>query len=265
MTNPAQLETAWAQAPPVTVAAAATVDLSAQDSNDVEISGTTGTITSFGTGVPWVRVRVKFQQDGIIVNTAGMANQMMTGGTVLNMRADANGNWALDDTLAAVGGALFTNNYTASGAITVKSKNALVKMWGAGGIGGGSPSGYGGGGAGGYLEKHLTGLTVGNTLTYTQAAGGSGNPTTLASGTQIISTLTCNCGFNNTGGFWGADGGTATGGDINITGQAGGIGYYDTVSTYGYGGSGGVNFYSKGGGGSAPTLPTPGGLLIQWQ
>src|SRR6516164_2048439 len=98
MTNPALLATAWAQAPPVTVAVAATVDLSAQDSNDVEISGTTGTITSFGTGVPWVRVRVKFQQDGIIVNTAGMANQMMTGGTVLNMRADANGNWALDDT-----------------------------------------------------------------------------------------------------------------------------------------------------------------------
>jgi hypothetical protein len=276
MTNPALLATAWAQAPPVTVPAAATVDLSAADSNDVEVSGTTGTITSFGVGVPWVRVRVKFQQTGVIVNTAGI-NRTMTAGDVLSMRADANGNWSVDDTVAQVGSGIFIS-FTASGTITIPSgaRRAYVKMWGGSGCGGGSPDGYAGGpgsGAGGYLEKLLTGLTPGNTLIFTRGVGGNptspydGTASILASGTQTIATLTANGSkYASTS----AVGGTATGGDINLKGQSGGSATPNAPGTYNYypPGIGGSTMLAHGVDGvtSGVSLNAgqAGGLLIAW-
>ena len=184
--------------------------------------------------------------------------------------------------------------YSASATITVppSASSGLVQMWGATGGSGGATGGgaTGGSGGGGYLEKLLTGLTSGNTLTYTQAAGGlagvvspgsGGNAgaTTLSSGTQVISTLTCNgspgtafgtaAGNNNTSGSAGA---SATGGDINLTGQMGTsaapLAVNGSISTY-VAGTGGKNFFSRGADGIVgnPSAGNPGqtgGLIITW-
>jgi len=123
-----------------------------------------------------------------------------------------------------------------------------VTVIGGGGAGGGAgqiycgcPCGPGyfaaggnGGGAGGAAITYLTGLTPGNTLAYTvgaggtansQAAGGSGGTSSVVSGTQSITSITCTGGAG--GGFSFAPitpgaGGTATGGTINIAGSIGG-------------------------------------------
>jgi len=97
------------------------------------------------------------------------------------------------------------------------------------------------------------------------------------SGTQTISTLTAN-GSNGTPGgsaqipvVQGGAGGTASGGDINITGQNGGSVIGSVADpTYNYIttsiGQGGSNFFSKGADGGYPNgnPGTPGGLIIHW-
>jgi hypothetical protein len=187
------------------------------------------------------------------------------------------------------GSFLQLNNYTTGGSATLTivtgASRAYVKMWGAtggsGGVtGGGTGAASGGTGAGGYLEKLLTGLTPGNTLIYVQGAkgdagavsgnGGNGTVTTLASGTQTISTLTCNASNGSlavaTSIGAGTTGGTATGGDINIRGQTGD----SPPSTFIQGGVGARNFFSVGADGVASTGSiggmdgNTGGLLVLW-
>ena len=179
----------------------------------------------------------------------------------------------------SAGRVVAVNIYSSSQNITIPSATqAYVQMWGAtGGSGGVSNSTSNGTGAGGYLEKYLDGLTSGNTLIYTQGAagaagtsgGGAGNdagPTTLASGTETIGTLTCNGSNGTINGATGpiSYGGTATGGDINITGQTG------VGTNAGNLQIGGMTFYSSGADGvhstsSAAGNPgNPGGLKIVW-
>jgi hypothetical protein len=85
-------------------------------------------------------------------------------------------------------------------------------------------------GSGAYLEKTLTGLTPGNTLSLTIGAAGASTPTTggnssLASGTQTISTLTATGSASVAQASGNAlktsSGGSASGGDINLTGGDG--------------------------------------------
>lgn len=121
----------------------------------------------------------------------------------------------------------------------------LIYLWGGGGGGGGGkfvagccggPGVGGSAGGAGALIKYLSGLTPGNTLSLTIGAAGTGgtnSPTsgtaggnsTLASGTQVITTLTANGGGLGAGGNGavGASGvgGTATNGDANVSGQPG--------------------------------------------
>ena len=179
----------------------------------------------------------------------------------------------------SAGRVVAVNIYSSSQNITIPSATqAYVQMWGAtGGSGGVSNSTSNGTGAGGYLEKYLDGLTSGNTLIYTQGAagaagtsgGGAGNdagPTTLASGTETIGTLTCNGSNGTINGATGpiSYGGTATDGDINITGQTG------VGTNAGNLQIGGMTFYSSGADGvhstsSAAGNPgNPGGLKIVW-
>ena len=190
--------------------------------------------------------------------------------------------WATIATASGTLVSIVTYSSTQTITIPATATKASVRQWGAtGGSGGATASGASGGtGAGGYLEKYLTGLTPGNTLAYTQGAagtagtsapgnGGNGGTTTLASGTQAISTLTCNgsngsAGANGTSGF-GTNGATATGGDINVTGQTGTNG-----AAFGAGSlnPGGNNFFSIGADGvnanSAGNAGNPGGLTISW-
>tara|TARA_R110000868_G_scaffold57972_3_gene178835 strand:- start:533 stop:1372 length:840 start_codon:yes stop_codon:yes gene_type:complete len=158
-----------------------------------------------------------------------------------------------------------------------------VTVIGGGGAGGGSGSdGCGnfengtGGSAAGAAITYLTGLTPGNTLAYTVGAGGtgssnanggSGGTSSVVSGTQTITSITCTGGVGgkvipNGGGFqsiFTGAGGTATGGTIGIDGGTGG---YPNGAPCLFGGAGGIRTsnaslpgvaatgYGSGGGGS---------------
>lgn len=142
--------------------------------------------------------------------------------------------------LASASGVLMdVSILTSSQTVTVQGTKALVILWGGSGGGGGQNNattrGFPGAG-GGALRKYLSGLTIGANLTLTVGAAGSAGTTTvnagnggnssLASGTETISTLTANGGGGgksnqsiNTLDY--PSGGTASGGDLNMTGQQG--------------------------------------------
>lgn len=126
--------------------------------------------------------------------------------------------------------------FTSSGTFTipVNVTNIKVTVTGGGGAGGGGLSSANGGGAGAgsgaTAIKYLSSLTPGNTLTVTVGPGGTGvngsagnagSQSTVSSGTQTISTITAGGGNGgNNGTASGAPGGTASGGDINLAGNA---------------------------------------------
>lgn len=206
------------------------------------------------------------------------------GGTTNFLRAD--GTFAAPPA-APPSGFVQRNVYTSSQTITIPTgaTKGFVRLVGGGG---GVKSGIGaGGGGGGYLEKALTGLTAGNTLALTVGAGGAatgtaGGASSLASGTQSISTLTANGGNGQTNNGQLTAGGTATGGDINITGSYG-SGFYDATNNDTIGVSGGSPLGSPGaaasdaaagvgyGGGGAASQASatgaagsPGVCIIDW-
>lgn len=101
-----------------------------------------------------------------------------------------------------------------------------------------------GGGGGGVAIKWLS-MTSGQTLTYTVGTA-SGTASTVSSGTLSITTITANSGTNGTGTAYalsqtaGGAGGTATNGDVNITGEQGGYSYGSSTTVT-------TNFSGKGG------------------
>jgi hypothetical protein len=143
------------------------------------------------------------------------------------------------------------STYTPSANMT----NCQVEIVAAGGNGGSSGSSGTGGGAGGYSRKVFTASAIGASQTVTLAA--SGTPSTFGA------LLTCNSGSNgSTAVAQGGAGGTATGGDLNVTGGDGNtagatVGGTGGASYFGGGGSGGSsvsagsngNAYGSGGGG----------------
>jgi len=178
--------------------------------------------------------------------------------------------------------------FTSSGTWT-KPDNllyAIIEVQGGGGGGGGTinpgsdEAGTGtGGGGGGYARKLLLAAALGSTETVTVGAavsGGNGSASTatdgnastfaVASGTDIV-------GNGGQGGRQatgtgagvnveiGSTGGSATGGDINITGSATGPGFSMGNSSWGETGSqalafaspGGAGFFGGGGGGASST------------
>lgn len=115
-----------------------------------------------------------------------------------------------------------------------KVKVTVTGGGGGGGLYGGCSSACGGG-AGGTAIKFLSGLTAGNTITVTvgaagtsptvdSVAGGTGGTSSIASGTQTITTVSATGGIggfsSNAGGVsaGNGNGGTASSGDINIKG-----------------------------------------------
>lgn len=131
-----------------------------------------------------------------------------------------------------------------------------VEVWGAGGASGGSVANNGGsgGGGGGYCRKSLTGLTPGSSLSVTVGAGGSpggpGNGGSIGGPSAFAGILTANGGSGGpANSAAGALGGTASGGDTNITGQSGNGGSVFSSTTV-----------MGGGGGSSPR----GGQAVQF-
>lgn len=161
-------------------------------------------------------------------------------------------------------------NSTQTVTIPALAVRADIELWGASG-GGASGANTGGGGAGGTVLKLLTGLTPGNTLALTVGAAGTlagtGGNSTLASGTQAITTLTGSGGVGASGRNGGA-GGTATNGDLNITGQSGASstdqasGALPCTTFAAVLGTGGSTRNSNGGNGNAVGIK--GGMIIKW-
>lgn len=123
----------------------------------------------------------------------------------------------------------------------------------------------GGGGAGGTAIKLFTAAQVGVSKAYTVGAGGiranpggnglntTWNTTDIVANGGVASAAQLTGATTNTGA--GGAGGTATGGDINITGGSGGPGFI-VNTTNGLGGQGGASFW--GGGATLPTIDTAG-------
>lgn len=166
--------------------------------------------------------------------------------------------------------------FTSSGTFTIPSGISDVKVTVIGGGGNGGQGkgtsagsgaqGYGGsGGAGAVAIGFLSGMTAGNTLSVT--VGAIAGTSSVASGTQTITTIQCvggTSGGNGTAtascvpafGTAGA-GGAATGATINIKGQNALRGL--TASNGGYpGGIGGSTIYGTGG--QSPSGPANNGV-----
>jgi len=186
----------------------------------------------------------------------------------------SNGAGALPTFQAAAGGGGLGGMqvFTAGGTFTIPTGKTIVKVTvvGAGGGSGGYSYTYSGGGGGATTVKYLTGLTPGNTLTVTvgiagtvggnnNSAGGTGGTSSVASGTQTITTVSSTGGVGGSGNgatptaFYstlnisGGSGGSSSGGDYNIPGQ---LGAYQTILRSYDPGCGTLQFYYGSGGSS---------------
>jgi hypothetical protein len=161
-----------------------------------------------------------------------------------------------------------TKTTTGSGTFVVPTNVYKLKVTciGGGGSGGTGSSYGGGGGAGGCIKVFA--VTPGASYSYFVGAGGTGGGNgqdTTFTGTGV--SMTAGKGFG--GAFVnGGAGGTATGGDLNISGQSGGNGTLDPYGGYapfiGVGGSynGGAASTNSGGGGAALGGAGGSGLII---
>lgn len=157
--------------------------------------------------------------------------------------------------------------FVANSTFTIPASVSSLKVTvvGAGGGGGGSTStNNGGGGAGGGIGiKWLSGLTPGLTLAVTVGTGGAGNSgangsdggaSTVASGTQTISTITGTGGGHGiVTGVVSAGGSTliSTGGDLNFSGSPG------QLSGGTIGGCGGGSLFGGGGANAQAAVGNP--------
>lgn len=147
---------------------------------------------------------------------------------------------------------------TGSGTWTIPTGVAACKITVVGGGGNGgnaqgssgtsADAGGGGGGGGGASIRYYTGLTSGNTISYT--VGGVAGTSSVSSGTQTITTISATGGANGTNSNTqttaaGGAGGTGSGGNINFSGCVGGIG--TSAQNTSMGGGGGGSLLGSGG------------------
>ena len=253
-------------------------------------TGVTSAVAGTGIGVSGATGAVTFTNSGVtsIVAGSGITVSGATGAVTVNASA----------------GGINSQVFTSSGTFTIPSGVTKIKMTIVGGGGAGSTAtasagGYegAGGGGGGLAIKYLTGLTPANTLTVT--VGAAAGTSSVASGTQSITTVSATGGANGVTAAVGngGNGGTGSNGDLNMTGGAGGQNYAGasrgagsgqfihsssagsggaSAGGWGYGGdagnSGGAGSagraYGGGGGGGnfggAGGAGTAGVVLIEW-
>jgi hypothetical protein len=175
----------------------------------------------------------------------------------------------------AAGGFSNIEVFTSSGTFTIPAGITKIKVTvvgGGGGASGANGTGSSGGGAGGGAAiKILSGLTPSNTLTVTvgsggngsayTSTGGSGGSSSLASGTETITTIsaTGGAGGRSNGSLQGSTGGVGSGGDLNIRGGASQGGSQSSANGGWSVGQGG-NSILGGGAPAMSTLGTDGGL-----
>lgn len=202
---------------------------------------TTLPVASGGTGAATLTL------NNVLLGNGTSAVQAVAPGTAGNVLTSAGGTWT--SAALPVAGVNADVKTSGSGSFTIPANVTKLKVTIVGGGGGSAGSAVGnaggGGGGGGTAVKWLTGLTPLNTINYavgsggaagsvTPTSGGAGNPSSISSGTQSITTVTANGGGAGlTGGGVGA-GGTATNGDLNMPG-----------STPDNGSNGGASIYSN--------------------
>jgi hypothetical protein len=120
---------------------------------------------------------------------------------------------------------------------------------GGGGGGDGTSSGGGGGGGGGYFKRLIAASSLNATTSFRVGLGGTGAPNSTTVGTVGSSTIfgnfaTSTGGDGGSTGGSGSNGGTATGGNLNIAGGSGGANWQDSNqgSSVAYSGVGGSSF-----------------------
>jgi hypothetical protein len=160
--------------------------------------------------------------------------------------------------MSASGTIASTSIYVSGATFTIPTGKTVLKVQvvgGGGGCGGAANTDnfMGGGGGGGLAIKYLTGLTPGNTLTVTvgnvgvggtgnlnaPTNGGTGGTSSVASGTQSITTVSATGGGGSVSGYPsltlnGGSGGGSSGGDLNITGCSGSSMTNSNLSCQGY-------------------------------
>jgi len=186
-----------------------------------------------------------------IGNGTGFTRTTLTAGSNITITNGA-GSISIASTAAGVSGG--QQVFTASGTFTIPAgiTQAKVTVVGGGGDGGAlsSAGAAGGGGGGGAAIVWLTGLTPANTITVT--VGSNAGTSSIASGTQTITTVSATGGTSvSSGAGGGGSGGLGSNGTINIKGGGGGAG----VST-----AGGVGGSSIIGGGGAAVITSNNGL-----
>jgi len=299
------LPNALNEATTVTLASSGTVSIGAATANTINISGTT-TITAFGTIAAGAVRRLVFAGALTLTHNAtslilpSAANITTAAGDVAELVSLGSGNWRCfnymkangQPVVAPAGGGGKGQAFTTTGSgqtFTIPTGVTAVKVTvvGAGGGGANYTACYGqsgGGGAGATAIKYLTGLTPGNTLTVTVGAGGatlsSGGTSSVASGTQSITTITATGGGAGMTVLGGA-GGAASNGDINSGGGYGTIGAgggssFGTSATVavaaavpastarGAGGGGGGTYSGGGTNGNTGGAGAAGVVIFEW-
>lgn len=251
------------------VASASTVNLGAQTSLNIIVTGTT-TITSFGTtavthGLPY---RVRFSAALTLTNGTnlilpGATNITTAAGDVADVVYDGSNVWRVVNYVRASGQPLITSpiptiqSFTSDGTFTVPAGVTKVKVTVVGGGAGGRTSsnstGQGGGGSGGAAIKVITGLTPGGTVAVTVGTGGAANTNGGTSSFGAYCSATGGSSPATGGPGIGGAGGTATGGDINFTGGAGCAGSGVSGQVNGASGNGGSSIFGGAGLGAAGT------------
>lgn len=186
------------------------------------------------------------------INISGNAATASNGGVT-----SVNG--ATGAVTVASGSLLRETVFTTSGTWTkdVNTKYIIVEVVGGGGGGSTNASygGGGGGGAGGYARKYIDVSSI-SSVTVTIGSGGAAG---VAGGTSYFgSYITCYGGGSSTTTV-GGSGGTASGGDLNCTGNCGiNSAFNGTTNTYGVdsvlaGAAGGASYFGGSGKGASNT------------
>jgi len=275
-----RFEQLFGQGAPTDIASSATTDIGAVRTNFLTVTGTT-TITSFGSnynGPKMLRFTgaLTLTHDATVLVLPGAANITTAANDtcILVPKAVVSGvsdGWivlAYQRASGAAGGGAGASGqvFTSSGTFTIPTGVTALKVTVVGGGGGGGDGvagtrGGSGGGAGGTATSYLTGLTPGGTLAIVIGAGGAvssaGGNTTVASGTQSITTITGGGGPGSSG-TYSPGGGTAVNGTINIGGGSGSAGTYVSGIAGGDGGTGGASSMGGGGGGGVWQATTAG-------
>jgi hypothetical protein len=191
---------------------------------NVGTAGTYGTSTQ----IPVFVTNAQGQVTSVTNTAIGTLNQNTTGTATLAKSTSA-----------------FTSGTAATYTAPANTQWVKVTVVGPGGNGGAALLQRATGGGGGGVAIKWLSMTAAQTLVYTVGTA-SGTASTVASGTLTITTITANSGTNGAGTAYansitaGGAGGTATNGDVNITGGQGGYSYGSgtTVQTN-FGGKGG--------------------------